>query len=167
MIFNKRRNSRKRFEKKDEFDSKLLDLARVTRVTKGGRRLRFRAGVVVGDKKGKVGFGVSKGSDVAKAVEKATRKAKKDLITVPIVEGTIPHPIESKFGAAKIMLKPQATGRGLVAGGTVRVICSLAGIKNISSKKIGKTSNKINNAKATIKALKELKHANTRTTTKK
>jgi len=164
MAFERRRN--KRFEKKDEFDSKLLDLARVTRVTKGGRRLRFRAGVVVGDKKGKVGFGVSKGSDVAKAVEKATRKAKKELITVPIVEGTIPHPIESKFGAAKIMLKPQKAGRGLVAGGTVRVICSLAGIKNISSKKIGRTSNKINNAKATIKALKELKYANTSTKTK-
>ena len=147
----------RRFEKKDEFDSKLLDLARVTRVTKGGRRLRFRAGVVVGDKKGRVGFGVSKGSDVAQAIEKATRLAKKNIITVPIVNETIPHPVDAKFGAAKVILKPQIRGRGLVAGGTARVICSLAGIKNVSSKKIGKTSNKINNAKAVIKALKELK----------
>jgi small subunit ribosomal protein S5 len=166
MIFDKSKKG-KRFEKKDDFDSKLLDLARVTRVTKGGRRLRFRAGMVVGDRKGRVGFGVSKGVDVAKAIEKASRIAKKNLITVPIENDTIPHSIESKFGAAKIMLKPQTAGRGLVAGGTVRVICSLAGIKNISSKKIGKTSNKINNAKATIKALSELKHANTSTKTKK
>ena len=105
-------------------------------MTKGGRRLRFRAGVVVGDKKGKVGFGISKGADVAQAVEKATRLAKKNIISVPIVNETISHPVEAKFGAAKIILKPQTKGRGLVAGGTARVICSLAGIKNISSKKI-------------------------------
>lgn len=166
-MINKNRQFRgRRFEKKDEFDSKLLDLARVTRVTAGGRRLRFRAGVVVGDKKGRVGFGVSKGADVAQAIEKATRIAKKNVIKVPTVNGTIPHLIEAKFGAAKVMLKPQSKGRGLVAGGTVRVICSLAGIKDISSKKIGKTSNKINNAKATIKALKGLKYANTPAKTK-
>ncbi len=156
----------RRFEKKDEFDSKLLDLARVTRVTKGGRRLRFRAGVVVGDKKGRVGFGISKGSDVAQAIEKATRLAKKNIINVPIVNETIPHPVDAKFGAAKVMLKPQRKGRGLVAGGTTRVICSLAGIKNVSSKKIGRTSNKVNNAKAVIKALKQLKHADSSTKTK-
>jgi small subunit ribosomal protein S5 len=148
---------RRRFEKKDDFESKLLDLARVTRVTKGGRRLRFRAGVVVGDRKGKVGFGLSKGADVAQAIEKATRNAKKDLIEVPIKNETIPFSVDAKFGAAEIMLKPQAHGRGLVAGGTVRVICSLAGIKNICSKKLGATSNKINNAKATIEALRKLK----------
>ena len=111
----------------------------------------------MGDKKGKVGFGVSKGSDVAQAIEKATRIAKKNIIAVPIAKETIAYPVEAKFGAAKVMLKPQISGRGLVAGGTVRVICSLAGIKNISSKKLGKTSNKINNAKATIKALEKLK----------
>ena len=158
MIKKERRKfSRRRFEKKDDFDSKLLDLARVTRVTAGGRRLRFRAGVVVGDKKGQVGFGVSKGSDVAQAIEKAVRRAKKDLMRVPIVNNTIAYPVQAKFGAAKVILKPQSEGRGLVAGGTVRVICSLAGIKNISSKKLGRTSNKINNAKATISALKKLK----------
>jgi len=157
---------RKPFEKKDEFDSKLLDLARVMRMTGGGRRFRFRAGIVVGDQKGRVGFGLAKGADVAQAVEKATRDAKKNIILVPIVNETIPHPVEAKFGAAKIILKPQRKGRGLVAGGTVRVICALAGIKNVSSKKIGKTSNKVNNAKATISALKKLKYANTSTETK-
>ena len=155
----RRERGRKPIEKKDEFDSKLLDLARVMRMTAGGRRFRFRAAMVVGDKKGRIGFGLAKGADVAQAVEKATRLAKKEIITIPIVNETIPYPVEAKFGAAEIMLKPQRKGRGLVAGGTVRVICSLAGIKNISSKKIGRTSNKINNAKATIKALKKLKYA--------
>ncbi|MDP2910019.1 MAG: 30S ribosomal protein S5 [bacterium] len=153
---NRQRFGKRVFAKKDEFDSKLLDLARVTRVTKGGRRLRFRAGVVVGDRNGKVGFGVSKGLDVAKAIEKATRIARNNLVTVSLKNDTIAYPVEAKFGAAEIMLKPQMKGRGLVAGGTVRVICSLAGIKNISSKKIGATSNKINNAKATMEALKKL-----------
>jgi len=163
----KRERKRRFIEKKDEFDSKLLDLARVMRMTAGGRRFRFRAAMVIGDKKGKLGFGIAKGADVAQAVEKATRLAKKDIMNVPIVDETIPHPVEAKFGAAKVMLKPQRKGRGLVAGGTVRIICTLAGIRNISSKKIGKTSNKINNAKATIKALKKLKYADTSTTKEK
>lgn len=142
---------------KEEFESKLLDLARVTRMTAGGKRFRFRAGIVIGDKKGRVGFGVAKGMDVAQSVEKATRVAKKNLIKVPIIDETIPHKVEAKFGAAKILLKPQKKGRGLVAGGTVRIICALAGIKNISSKVLGRTGNKINNAKATLDALKSLK----------
>jgi len=148
-------------EKKDEFDSKLLDLSRVMRMTGGGRRFRFRAAIVVGDKKGKIGFGIAKGKDVSQAVEKATRIAKKNIVKVPIKEGTIPHQVEAKFGAARIILRPQMKGRGLVAGGTVRVICALVGIRDISSKKLGRTSNKINNAKATIKALSKLKHADT------
>ena len=143
--------------KKDEFDSKLLDLARVTRVTAGGKRLSFRATVIVGNKKQKVGIGVSKGSDVAQAVEKATRKAKKNLIQILIKEDTIPHEVFAKFGTARVLLKPQRKGRGLVAGGVVRTICSLAGIKNISSKILGRTKNKLNNAQATIKALQKLK----------
>ena len=147
---------------KDDFETKLLDLARVTRVTAGGRRLRFRAVMVTGDKKGKVGVGVAKGLDVAQAIEKASRVAKKNLIKVPIVNDTIPYEVVSKFGAAKILIRPQRKGRGLVAGGTVRVICSLAGIKNISSKILGKTSNKFNNAKAMIIALQELKVKNER-----
>lgn len=149
-------------EKKDEFDSKLLDLARVVRMTAGGRRLRFRAVMIVGDKKGRVGVGVSKGLDVAQAVKKATRLAKKNLIIVPIVTDTIPHEVRAKFGAARVLLKPQIKGRGLIAGGTVRIVCNLAGIKNISAKILGRTKNKLNNAQATISALKKLKsHATT------
>ncbi len=144
-------------EKKEELESKLLDLARVTRVSAGGRRFRFRALVVVGNRMGRVGVGVAKGMDVAQAVEKASRLAKKNLIEIPIIEETIPHEVYAKFGAAEVLLKPQRKGRGLVAGGTVRVICNLAGIKNISSKVLGRTGNKINNAFATIKALKSLK----------
>jgi len=144
-------------EKKDEFESKLLDLARVTRVSAGGKRFRFRAVVVVGNKNAKVGVGVAKGQDVSQAVEKATRAAKKNLIEVPIVQETIPHEVFAKFGAAKILLKPKTRGRGLVAGGTVRVVCNLAGIKNISSKTLGRTGNKLNNAMATILALRKLK----------
>ena len=142
---------------RDEFESKLLDLARVVRVTAGGRRFRFRAVVVVGDKQGKVGVGVAKGLDVAQAIEKATKLAKKNLITIPIVRDTIPHDVSAKYSSARVLLKPQRKGRGLVAGGTVRVICTLAGIKNISSKTLGRTRNKLNNARATIKALKDLK----------
>ena len=140
-----------------EFESKLLDLARVVRVTGGGKHLRFRALIVAGNRAGKVGIGVAKGSDVPQAIEKATRLAKKNLIEVPIVKDTIPHEVYAKFGAAKVLLKPQRKGRGSVAGGTVRVICTLAGIKNISSKVLGTTKNKINNAKATLEALKKLK----------
>lgn len=146
-----------RIEKKEEFESKLLDLARVVRVAAGGRRFRFRAVMVIGNKEGKVGVGVAKGADVAQGVEKATRLAKKNLIEVPIINDSIPHQVEAKFGPAKVLLRPQRKGRGLVAGGTVRVICNLAGIKNISSKILGRTSNKLNNARATIKALQKLK----------
>jgi len=150
---------------KDEFETKLLDLARTSHTRAGGKRMGFRAVIIIGNKKGKVGLGLAKGKDVALAVEKATRAARKNIIEVPIVEDTIPHEIYSKFGAAKILLKPQRKGRGLVAGGTVRVICNLSGIKNISSKVLGRTGNKLNNAMATINALKKLKYAITRTKT--
>jgi len=115
--------------------------------------------MVAGNKEGKVGVGVAKGRDVAQAVEKATRLAKKNLIEIPIILNTIPHEVFAKFGPAKVILKPQRMGRGLVAGGTVRVICTLAGIKNVSSKILGRTGNKLNNALATIEALKKLKYA--------
>jgi small subunit ribosomal protein S5 len=144
-------------EKKEEFESKLLDLARVSHTRAGGRRLRFRAVIVTGNKAGKVGVGVASGLDVAQAVEKATYQSKKNMIEVPIVEDTIPHEVYAKCGAAEVLLRPQRKGRGLVAGGTVRIICTLAGIKNISSKVLGRTGNKINNALATIWALKKLK----------
>lgn len=142
---------------KDEFESKLLDLARVVRVTGGGKRLRFRAVVIVGNRKGKIGIGIDKGRDVSQAVEKATNKAKKNLVSVVIQEGTIPHQVEAKVGPARILLKPQKKGRGLVAGGAVRAICDLAGIKNISSKILSGSKNKLNNARATMEALKKLR----------
>lgn len=145
-----------------EFDSKLLDLARVTRVSAGGKRLRFRAVVVVGDKKGRIGLGVSKGSDVAQAVEKSTRLAKKNIISIPLHGRTIGSETKGHFGASDIILRPQRKGRGLVAGGVVRSICSLAGIRDISSKIVGRTRNKLNNARATIKALKNLEKYETK-----
>jgi len=147
----------KRELEKREYEQKLLDIARVVRVVAGGRRFRFRAVVVIGNKKGKVGVGVSKGQDVSLAVEKAVTNAKKNLIKVSLKNNTIPHTTEAKFGTAKILLKPGMKGRGIVAGGAVRVICDLAGIENISGKILGKTKNKLNNARATIKALKKLK----------
>ena len=153
---NKKRGPRE-FKPKDEFDSKLLDLARVTRVTGGGKRMTFRAVAVVGDRKGRIGFGIDKGKDVSQAIEKATRRAKKNLITVAIKEHTIPHEVQVKVGASEILLKPQTKGRGLVAGGVVRTICELAGIKDVSSKILSRSKNKLNNARATIAALKKLK----------
>lgn len=148
----------KRKQKKDkEFNQEVLDIDRVERMTAGGRRLRFRALVVVGNKKGKVGVGLAKGNDVGKAIEKATRKAKKNVIEVNLQDGTIAHEVIGKQGAAKVLLKPQSKGRGLVAGGTVRAICSMVGIRDISSKILGNTRNKLNNAKATIEALTKLK----------
>ena len=122
--------------------------------------MRFRAVVVSGNRAGKIGVGVATGRDVQMAVEKATRLSKKYIIEISIVEDSIPHEVISKFGAAKVLLRPQRKGRGLVAGGTVRIICNLAGIKNISSKILGRTGNKLNNAQATIKALRALKIRN-------
>jgi len=146
-----------REEKKDEYESKLLDLARTSHTRAGGKRIGFRAVVVTGNRAGRVGVGVAKGIDVAQAIEKATRFSKKNLVDFPVVGETIPHEVSSKFGSAEVLLRPQRKGRGLVAGGTVRVICTLAGIKNISSKILGRTGNKLNNARATVKALKSLK----------
>jgi small subunit ribosomal protein S5 len=148
---------KKEFKKESEFESKLLGLSRVERMTAGGRRLRFQAVMVVGDKKNRVGVGTAKAGDVSQAIEKATKMAQKRMIEVPIVNETIPQDTEAKYGAARVLLRPQRKGRGLVAGGTVRIICSLAGIRNVSAKIIGRTNNKLSNAKATIKALNELK----------
>jgi small subunit ribosomal protein S5 len=147
----------KKNEIKDEFESKLLDLARVTKVTGGGKTMRFRAVIVAGNKMGKVGVGAAKGLDVSQAIEKATRVAKKNLKDIPISEGTIPFEVEAKFGPSRVILKPQKKGKGLVAGGTVRIICSLAGIQDISSKTLSRTRNKLNNAQATMLALSKLK----------
>ncbi len=150
------RKDRRGADKKDDFDQRILDIARVTRVMAGGKRMRFRACVAVGDKKGKIGVGVAKGADVTIAVNKAVNKAKRTMIDVPMVNDTIPHEIYNKFGAAKLIFKPTKTGRGVIAGGVVRVVLELAGIKNITSKILG-TNNKLNNAKCTVEALSRLK----------
>lgn len=154
--YKKSSKQKGRDERKDDFEQRILDLARVTRVMAGGKRMRFRACVAIGDKKGKVSVGIAKGADVTLAVNKAVNKAKKDIVDVPMINETIPHTVIIKFGAAKIMLKPAKIGKGVIAGGIVRVILELAGIKNITSKIYG-TSNKVNNAKATIEGLKQLR----------
>ena len=154
--FQGRRNSQSPFKKRDE-DSKLLDLARVSRVAAGGRRFRFRALVVVGDKKGKIGIGMGKGADVAQSMEKAARKARKNMFIVPLKGDTIPHEVEAKFGASRLLLKPATQGRGVVAGGVVRIICERAGIKQVAGKFLTRSKNKLNNAVVTIKALQKLR----------
>ncbi|MDO8509809.1 MAG: 30S ribosomal protein S5 [bacterium] len=145
-----------RQQEKSEFDQAILDLARVTRVTQGGKHMSFRTCVIVGDRKGRVGMGLEKGKDVQLGVEKAQRQAKKHLIKVPIVNDTIPHMVYCKFKAARVMIKPAPRGAGIIAGGPVRVILELAGIPNASSKILGKTKNKITLAKATFGALAKL-----------
>src|SRR6056297_365969 len=148
---------KKKFTKtKREFDQELVDLARVVRVIKGGRRLRFRACIVLGNRKGKIGMGVAKGSDVPIAIQKAVKKAKKSMVEVPIKDGTLSHSIKMKLGAARIILRPAPKGHGIIAGGTVRVVLNLAGIKNATGKILG-SHNALNNARATIKALKSLR----------
>ena len=137
-------------------EEKLLGIDRVTKVVKGGRHLRFRALVVVGDGQGHVGFGLAKAAAVPEAIRKAGAMAKKELIEVPIKDGTIPHEIIAKFGASKILLKPAAPGTGLIVGSTARAVLELAGIKDIISKSLG-SSNKVNVVKATILALASLK----------
>lgn len=142
---------------KSEFDQKVLDIRRVTRVVAGGKRFRFRATVVLGDRKGRVGVGVDKGADTSEAIEKAARAAKKSLIVVSIKNGTIAHEVMGKFSSARVILKPAGEGHGIVAGGPVRTVAGLAGIINISSKILGTTTNKLNNARAAVEALKKLK----------
>jgi len=139
-----------------DYEEKNIEVARVTRVTKGGKRMRFRALTVIGNRKGRAGFGLAKGVDVALATSKATTQARKSLLTVPIIKETIPHEVEAKFRAARILLKPAPRGTGVKAGGAVRVVLELVGIPNVVSKILG-SANKINNVKATFAALKKLR----------
>ena len=141
---------------KRDFDQKVVEIKRVTRVVAGGKRMRFRALVVVGDRKGKVGIGLRKGIDVSEAVNKAVNSAKKSMITVEIVNDTIPHEIKFKYKSAVIFLKPARPGTGVIAGGAIRQVLDLAGVKNVLSKMIG-SSNKVNNVSATYIALSKLK----------
>lgn len=145
-------------KEQEKFEKKVLEIRRVTRVVAGGKRLSFRAVVVVGDKMGHVGFGVGKANDVSVAVEKATKQAQKKLITVPIVNDTILHEVKAKYKAAKVWLAPAKKGKGFIVGGAPRVICELAGIQNIVGKILGKSKSKINNVRATLLAFKQLKN---------
>ncbi len=142
---------------KPEFDQKMIDIRRVTRVSAGGRRFSFAVAVVIGDKKGKVGVGTGKGTDTSLAVEKAVRDAKNNLITVPLTKtGSIPHAVASKYCSARVEMKP-ALGKGVVAGSSVRDVIVLAGITDINAKLRSGTKNKLNNAQAAIVALSSFK----------
>ncbi len=143
-------------EEVKEFEEVVINIDRVARVVKGGRRFRFKALVVVGDGKKRVGVGVSKGADVQAAVTKATAVAKKNLIELSIFNTTIPHDVYAKVGGAKVLLKPAAPGTGIIAGGTVRAILNVTGIHNVLSKSLG-SSNKVNAAYATLQALTQLR----------
>ncbi|MEE8131689.1 MAG: 30S ribosomal protein S5 [Candidatus Paceibacterota bacterium] len=144
---------------KSEYKEKVIDMRRVTRVVAGGKRFRFRATIVIGDEKGKVGVGVAKGLDVAQAVDKSKTDAKKKIITINLKDRTIPHEVEAKYSAAKVMIKPAKIGHGLKAGGAVRAVLLLAGIRDATAKCLGGTKNKLTNALATIEALKKLKRS--------
>lgn len=156
---NKQRKSRAKFEQSIspiKYKEKILQVKRVTKVTKGGKKLSFRAVVIVGDEKQKVGIGVGKALDVSIAIEKAILNAKKNLIQVPLTKSlSIPSLSSGQLGAAHIRLRPAAIGTGVIAGGAVRTVLELGGIKNVLGKQLG-SKNLLNNAKATIKALLHL-----------
>jgi len=142
----------------EEGHHRLIDLRRVARVMKGGRRFSFRATVVYGDKLGRVGVGVAKGNDTAKSIEKALRVARASVIVVPITKSkSIPYEVEAKLGSTRLLLKPAREGRGLVAGGPIRTVLDFAGIENASAKLLSRTTNKLNNARAAILALEKLR----------
>lgn len=153
-----RRGGRSGPREPKEFEQKTIDLSRVTRVVAGGKRMRFRATVAIGDQKGRVGVGIAKGSDVSIAIDKACTAAKKNMITVPIVDETIPHQVLIKHGAARVLIKPAPKGSGVIAGGPVRIIMELAGVKNVVGKILG-SPNKINNVYALLLALRSLRTA--------
>jgi len=143
--------------KKEEIEQRVVEINRVARVTAGGRRFSFRALVIAGDKKGNVGMGIGKATDVTEAVNKAGRQGIKHMIALPLIDGTIPFEMTTRFKMTKILLKPVPKGRGIVAGGVVRDICELAGVQNINAKILSASKNKINNAKAVLRAFKKMK----------
>ena len=151
MADGKRKGSAKN-KASDEFDQRIVDIARVTRVTKGGKQMRFRASLALGDRKGRFGIGVAKGADVAQAISKATVQAKKNFVTLTFPSGTIPFPVVQKYGAAKILLRAAPQGTGIKAGGPMRIVLELAGVPNVVGKMLG-SKNKINNLRATVLAL--------------
>lgn len=151
-----RYNSSNQFKEKPEFDSQIISMGRVTKVTGGGKRMRMSVFVIIGDKKGNIGFGNGKALDIRLAQEKAVEYAKRHMIKVNLLGNTIPHELTIKLGAAKIWMKPATPGTGIIAGGPVRKVLEMAGVKDVLTKQIG-TSNKIANAHATIEALRRMR----------
>lgn len=165
-----RRPDRRPKKPADALEHKVVDMRRVARVVSGGRRFSFRATVVAGDRKGKVGVGIGKGRDTAMSIEKALNQARKSMITVPMDEnGTIPHDVQAKFSSAVVLIRPGKKGRGLIAGSSVRTVLELAGVADVSAKILSRSNNKLNNARVAMMALSQLRakkqHATTPTTT--
>ena len=152
---NKERTNKREFVKKSPYEEKVISIGRVSKTTKGGRTMRFTATVAVGDRKGKVGLGTGKANEVPNAISKAIKAAEKNVITVNLVEGrTLSHEVIGKCGAAKVLVKPAKAGSGIIAGGPVRNVLELAGVKDIVSKSLG-SNTQINPAKAAMDALKQ------------